>query len=985
MPFPLDRVYPPLLREAEAQLIRQRRRAAAGLPPEEKLTPQPAGTGHSGQAVEDESPWGLALSGGGIRSATFCLGIVQRLAANEALPRFDFMSTVSGGGFLGSFLGALIQRGGALQKARTPPATEVPPLKFALAELKDDGSPVITWLRESGRYLTPNGATDAWFAAASMLRNWLAIHLVVASTVLLLMLGTQALRTVAVLYFPSWHSLELPPLGWVRLGPWMALAGLLVMIWLLPSAWAYWLTQRSRNFIPPFIGCLSLVFLLAWLAFFPPADTGGWEESYPIIASVVGTAAVLALLLWAGATTWACRLPTDVPNTTGYEHATIGMLFVALGGSLGGLSLILSGVGMSLSRVGHIALVGTALGFAMVGGWLLSLATERDDHRERRQLIRVSLSRWATAALIASVAIATLGLVDGAAETTYAWYARLRASGESLGTVLPLGLAGLLSAVTAIAPWAERIARAGSRLAKTSLSVFAALAAALLTVLYLLLLSFASYGIRWKAGSPDPVRAATWDAWRGALGHLKPPPLGNALDFPEWFLIWLVVMLALVFLMSRLFGFVNTSSLHDFYAARLVRAYLGVSNLSRYRRAAIWPVTRALPGDDIQQEAYHPHALGGPLHLINTTVNETMSGKSQVERQDRKGVPLAVGPAGLSVGTSHHALWWTDPTSGQRRLQPVHQAPGEFEVWQEPPEGNGIESEPLSLGYWIAISGAAFSTGLGSRTSLGTSILAGLFNVRLGYWWDSGVEPRWRPPEVATPLAFGPRLARFLASLLPVQVALLDEFLGRFHGPSRRRWYLTDGGHFENTGCYELIRRRLPLIVLCDCGRDPTAVHEDLANLARRVRADFGAEIEVLTSDELDHVLGSPGRPEWLGDLEQSSPRSDPDQPAPRSKCHAVLAGIRYEDETRKDFSLLLVLKPTITGDEPVDLGEYQARHREFPHETTTDQFFDEAQWESYRRLGVHIGDLAAGLLVSGDMTDLRRKVREQLEMRNAT
>jgi hypothetical protein len=52
---------------------------------------------------------------------------------------------------------------------------------------------------------------------------------------------------------------------------------------------------------------------------------------------------------------------------------------------------------------------------------------------------------------------------------------------------------------------------------------------------------------------------------------------------------------------------------------------------------------------------------------------------------------------------------------------------------------------------------------------------------------------------------------------------------------------------------------------------------------------------------------------------------------------------------------VLLYLKATLTGDEPSDVRNYHASHPEFPHEATADQFFDEAQWESYRKLGEHI------------------------------
>ena len=126
---------------------------------------------------------------------------------------------------------------------------------------------------------------------------------------------------------------------------------------------------------------------------------------------------------------------------------------------------------------------------------------------------------------------------------------------------------------------------------------------------------------------------------------------------------------------------------------------------------------------------------------------------------------------------------------------------------------------------------------------------------------------------------------------------LLNELLARFPGTSSKDWYLTDGGHFENSAAYELIRRRLPTIVVCDHGADAERSFEDLAILIRKARHDFGAQISFLTAGELAKVAGG-GAADVLG---------------------------------------------------------YHALFPDFPQQSTADQFFDEAQWESYRRLGEQI------------------------------
>lgn len=205
-----------------------------------------------------------------------------------------------------------------------------------------------------------------------------------------------------------------------------------------------------------------------------------------------------------------------------------------------------------------------------------------------------------------------------------------------------------------------------------------------------------------------------------------------------------------------------------------------------------------------------------------------------------------------------------------------------------------------------------------------------------------------------------------------VQSYLLSEFVSRFYGTSRKHWYLSDGGHFENMGGYELIRRRLARIVLVDAEADPDYTFDGLANLIRKARLDFGAEIEFLTEPALDEAVPASHR-RLFGTLEQlrrgkwgqepvkerllDQLRLTVEEPVDRARhslAHAALARVTFVDDPEW-HGWLLYLKPTLVGDEPADLVEYHRAHPPFPQETTGDQFFDEAQWESYRMLGYHI------------------------------
>jgi hypothetical protein len=187
------------------------------------------------------------------------------------------------------------------------------------------------------------------------------------------------------------------------------------------------------------------------------------------------------------------------------------------------------------------------------------------------------------------------------------------------------------------------------------------------------------------------------------------------------------------------------------------------------------------------------------------------------------------------------------------------------------------------------------------------------------------------------------------------QSLLISECLARYPGPWARYWYLSDGGFFENLAAYELIRRRVPRMIVCDGSADPSYQFDDLANLLRKARIDFDAEI--IPFDLATQGADIPAEiREYLGTLEDLKPTVDRDgNIIGSSKKHATLFWVCYQTEPKRP-SLLLYLKASITGNESVDVLNYHATHPEFPHESTGDQFFDEEQWESYRRLGDHIG-----------------------------
>jgi len=273
-------------------------------------------------------------------------------------------------------------------------------------------------------------------------------------------------------------------------------------------------------------------------------------------------------------------------------------------------------------------------------------------------------------------------------------------------------------------------------------------------------------------------------------------------------------------------------------------------------------------------------------------------------------------------------------------------------------DGEKAAVEQLSLGRWLAISAAALTTGSGRKSSLPLSLLLGLFNVRLGYWWNSGIAPGKRPGR------YPPNLWRRIKSLpstvFSVQAMLLNEWRDHFKGPSAKRWYLSDGGHFDNTGIYELVRRRLPFIIAVDASQDACNELVDVAVLMRQVRLDFGAELEWLDLDPTDAAdWADLNIPAWIGRLiKNHSLIGGLDQIGSKGKCCAVLARIKYP--TAPDGWLLLI-KANLAPPLQADVRTYARTTRISPTSRRSTSSSTTANGESYRSLGQSAGHAIFG------------------------
>ncbi len=221
----------------------------------------------------------------------------------------------------------------------------------------------------------------------------------------------------------------------------------------------------------------------------------------------------------------------------------------------------------------------------------------------------------------------------------------------------------------------------------------------------------------------------------------------------------------------------------------------------------------------------------------------------------------------------------------------------------------------ISLGEALTTSGAAVSPNMGAGSSRALTFLLAVFNARLGVWLGNPGAPgdaTWTRKSPAFGLG-----------------ALLSEAVGRTS--DRNPYvYLSDGGHFENLGLYEMVFRRCRFVIVSDAGADAEYSFGDLANAIRRIRLDFGIEIDFPNGVRIGPADGPLGA-RWAAGT------------------------IRYSaiDPLMED-GILVYLKPVLVGDEPIDVANYAKAHPAFPQQSTAEQWFDEEQFESYRMLGWH-------------------------------
>lgn len=833
------------------------------------------------QRAQEMELHALAFSGGGIRSATFNLGILQGFAKAGLISRFDYLSTVSGGGYIGSWFVSWIQREGSVLKVnnRLNPDKSTDPMADQVRPIR--------WLRMFSNYLSPNSSImslDSWTVGMTLLRNMLLNQFVIVSLLITVLLTGKLLRL-------AWTQ-EIAAISQTTL---FYLSSLFILAGALVAGFGMkfytkkidkdkiMISPRKKKGVVK-----SLIILSCGVAF---VVSSFFTNAIPYILhpndsnSRVGFLETV-LFFW----------PTGVIALAGlmlvailgrYDRCVSGnkfigwiaiLVFSALATTIGMFSLALVWKiisGMYDSKYAYtfgFPLVLEVLSLTVVVRMALLGNFFPDERRE-----------W-------------WGRMGGAIhQISFTWILVFGAAlfGGSLfhehvvERLIPAagGWAALVLAAVkaAFSPKSSDNAKPGTFSSGLN---FLSLAGPYLFMLGLLVFL--------------PVLVNT------LLDHIYPQQPDDTLTIT----VCTAVMAFFTFLIAQRIG-VNEFSMHHFYKNRLVRAYLGATRNKAERDNTSSRFTGFDIQDDVLLSSLTSKNYYGPYPIVNTALNASQV--SALDRQDRMAESFIFSPLYCGFDFSRTR------SSANVSSKNYDYAYRETGFYAYPPKQRDIKQsnsqKPVlagpHLGSAMSISGAAANPNMGYHSSAATAFLLTAFNVRLGWWIGNPRKNSWMKSD---PLIGLPYLFADMAGKSNTD----DQFV-----------CLSDGGHFDNMGLYELIRRRTKIIVLGDGEQDEKFICEGLANAIRRCRIDFGVEIEIKVDKITDRKDGF------------------------SSKSYAV-GTIKYPGNPGFEGQLIY-LKSSIVKKQEVDVREYALKNTTFPHQSTGDQFFDEQQFESYRKLGFDI------------------------------
>jgi Patatin-like phospholipase len=883
----------------------------------------------------------LCVSGGGIRSASFALGVIQGLAKlgasakDSVLNKIDYLSTVSGGGYVGSWLSGWATRKQSME------AVIEELRKKPVDKLKPEPGP-LHHLREYSNYLTPKLgllSADTWAFFGSYFRNlflmWVVLipfflgvlalpRFFVSLAMNKISIPGESFQYAAVALFLwalAFVGLTRPtakptPKTWFYSNPGFQILCLLPLCLFaatLVIGHAWFPFDQWENGLLKMIGFAVLGTLLSSVIYtirkVRAEGAGVWKQQlWELMVSAVG-GVFLAVVLYQFLVPFPSRQAMAEPSILSWLNGHVPLLSssVAAAYIVFGIPLVL--LALLLQATLFIGGTGRFNGdfdrewWGRAGAWLIIAGLG--------WIVISAVVIYGPAAIY--YAPRTIAMIGGGSGLVALGAGRSSKTGANdkqkekesttgavsnilLGLATPLFALALLAALSLGTTLALRVCLEKASIIKPRPDQSAEIA----------FLKQATWTFEQKQ-KPEVTQVAPPNIAKLGTGEQKlktieqPAVEADKLDgLDHLFVIEntpLFASLALVLgsiliaiLASWLIG-VNRFSMHALYRDRIIRGYLAASNEKREPN----PFTGFDPNDNIPISSL----LKRPMHMVNMCLN--LASGDDLAWQERKAESFTASP--LHCGSLNLGYRPSTEYGG--------------------PQG-------MKLGTAVGISGAAASPNMGYHSSPALALILTFFNVRLGWWLGN-------PTDDITYKLDNP-----LSSLKP----LLAEALG-MSDKKHSYIYLSDGGHFENLGLYEMVLRRCRHIVVSDAGSDEKFIFDDLGMAIRKIYIDFGIRVVI----------------DRMGLFPRSLQKSERDNPK-----YCATGSILYSEVDKgKDGKvindgLFVYFKPVFYGNEPQDIYNYGTMNEAFPHQSTGDQFFSESQLESYRGLGEFAIDQVCGI-----------------------
>jgi hypothetical protein len=545
-----------------------------------------------------------------------------------------------------------------------------------------------------------------------------------------------------------------------------------------------------------------------------------------------------------------------------------------------------------------------------LGALALGLALVDVLWRPKRDVVRIAVETWelrflllAAAGAIVLVAVpwlAARGLTTRGAQPNEA---PLASGGAALSSLAALAVAAIGHVRGRVRDEKAAIEGVSRRLGRFARPVRDALiATAVLLAGPLLLLAIAVLGVL------VAVTGAPHHATLPVIGTIPSATLVLAGSAAVLFMLWLLVD-------------VTSVSLHPFYRRRLATAFA----LKR-----VWvdehDAERPAPTDPAAQAAGRIVARQRDFdRLVPLSRSGLEAGSQRVKRWPMLVVCAAANVSDPGVTPPGRAV--TSFTFSPSAIGgPVTAAAPTAHYEQD--LGRNRQRD-VTLPAAVAMSGAALSPAMGKLTYRPLKFLLALANIRLGVWVPN---PAYINERHDQPRSFGllhrPR-ARYLWKEVLGRNRLEDKFL-----------YVTDGGHYENLGLVELLRRGCRTIYCFDAGGGVSS--RSLGDAIALARAEL--DVEIVMEPEAADLAEDPVT-----------------HRAARCCARGRISYPAAEGEEPVTGTLIYV-RSTIDPATPWELVAFREADATFPHHSTLDQFFDDQKFEAYRRLGRHAAAQALAL-----------------------